>query len=1052
MRRLITALFITLTSAINVIAADPSAPTTVGCTLSPITGPSTVCEGFPVDLYSSGTGLTGASITPDWTSNGNVSFDFTDDAFATYIPNAVDAANGTVTITVANTDPGCSNVHTKVLTIIPRPTVTIIPSATVICETTPLGLVANYTGATGVVWNGGGGTYSPSNNLSSVTYTPTASEISAGYMMIMVTTTGTGVCTPVTGNTLVSIAKSATVDAGASLVGCAMPNNININGTASFAQPGTISWSGGSNVFTNNTSLNTDYVPNGADFTSGSVTLTLTVGSAAPCAPVTDNMVITFQNPVIADAGLDRYLCTSNAGPLQLTATTNGINPTWSGGGGTFSNPNTLMPTYTPNVSELVDQSVISLILTVSAPLPCPAMSTNLLIFVDAPPTVMAGGDQAVCSNSNVDLYPSIMGTANSLTWTTSGTGTFFDPSKANTFYTFSPSDIAAGSVVLTLTDTPPACPAVSNFMTVTIQDAGITVDAGPDQTICANSLTTPVQLAGIVNPASDPNIFWSVVTGSSGITLDDPYTANSIATITDPSFSYFELQLQAGDSDAGCGVVMDNMFIYVFQAPVAVFPNEPICANHFFDLSAINTNAIVWGTTDGTGVFTPNTNSIDVDYTPSTADLVRGSVTFSAQMTGAPGCPIQNITAANPSVIHPLPVVNAGSDVFVCAPSALVLTGSPLRTGSDIESWASLVPTTINDVNGIATVITDGSNINTQYFYSYAKAYSYSGQTGSGEIYCVASDEVNVLYLDHPETQQDALSVPSGILKTMNVTANDNVFGKTYTTTLLTSGLYPTENLVTMTPAGVLTYKNLTSFTTGSDTIYYKVDVCTVSQTNAIIVGLTNGPPIVPDTAIISTSTTVAPNLVVSVDFATMLYDYNNNIDWSTISVISSLSGVTPYYSGSSVVQFQYSSPRAAVFTGRDEIVFVIKDSFDDSLIARYYINISPDYNNPTVKPDDFVVINAISANGDGVNDFMYVYGLSAYHNTVVIYNRWNQKVWEEENYDNNLVKFEGTGNQSGIDGPLPEGSYFYVIKNDGKDENGEKAGLYSGYIELRR
>ena len=71
---------------------------------------------------------------------------------------------------------------------------------------------------------------------------------------------------------------------------------------------------------------------------------------------------------------------------------------------------------------------------------------------------------------------------------------------------------------------------------------------------------------------------------------------------------------------------------------------------------------------------------------------------------------------------------------------------------------------------------------------------------------------------------------------------------------------------------------------------------------------------------------------------------------------------------------------------------------------------------------------VTAISPNGDAVNDFWKVKGIESFpENHVIIYNRWGDIVFEADNYDNNLVRWDGT-NLSGK--PAASGTYFYQIE----------------------
>lgn len=89
---------------------------------------------------------------------------------------------------------------------------------------------------------------------------------------------------------------------------------------------------------------------------------------------------------------------------------------------------------------------------------------------------------------------------------------------------------------------------------------------------------------------------------------------------------------------------------------------------------------------------------------------------------------------------------------------------------------------------------------------------------------------------------------------------------------------------------------------------------------------------------------------------------------------------------------------------------------------------------------------------NGDGKNDYWHIDSIGAYSNTVEIYNRWGNKVWGGENYDNVTVFWDGNG----ADGkPLPDGTYFYFVR---VRDDGKGTGRFSpikghkGWVELTR
>ncbi|WP_266204430.1 T9SS type B sorting domain-containing protein [Pontibacter kalidii] len=72
------------------------------------------------------------------------------------------------------------------------------------CSQNPVQLAGAITAATGGVWSGGGGTFSPSNTALNAVYTPTAAEIAAGSVKLTLTSTGNGSCTAMKDDVLIT--------------------------------------------------------------------------------------------------------------------------------------------------------------------------------------------------------------------------------------------------------------------------------------------------------------------------------------------------------------------------------------------------------------------------------------------------------------------------------------------------------------------------------------------------------------------------------------------------------------------------------------------------------------------------------------------------------------------------------------------------------------------------------------------------------------------------------------------------------------------------------
>ncbi|MBX2958271.1 MAG: gliding motility-associated C-terminal domain-containing protein [Cyclobacteriaceae bacterium] len=87
--------------------------------------------------------------------------------------------------------------------------------------------------------------------------------------------------------------------------------------------------------------------------------------------------------------------------------------------------------------------------------------------------------------------------------------------------------------------------------------------------------------------------------------------------------------------------------------------------------------------------------------------------------------------------------------------------------------------------------------------------------------------------------------------------------------------------------------------------------------------------------------------------------------------------------------------------------------------------------------------VFNAIAPNGFELNQYMRIANLP-FPNRVLIFNRWGDKVYEVENYDDTLSgkRFAGLDTKGN---ELPSGNYFYKIEVDKKE-------VKTGYLSLKR
>ncbi|WP_345949992.1 MBG domain-containing protein [Mucilaginibacter sp. PAMB04274] len=85
----------------------------------------------------------------------------------------------------------------------------------------------------------------------------------------------------------------------------------------------------------------------------------------------------------------------------------------------------------------------------------------------------------------------------------------------------------------------------------------------------------------------------------------------------------------------------------------------------------------------------------------------------------------------------------------------------------------------------------------------------------------------------------------------------------------------------------------------------------------------------------------------------------------------------------------------------------------------------------------NEIVVRQAVSPNGDGVNDFLYIEGIQEHpDNSVTVINRNGVKVFEIKGYDNRSRVFDG---RSSVTNQMQQaGTYFFLLQYEGKRKTG--------------
>ena len=414
---------------INTITPNPA----VFCANNPagiiLTG--NVNGGVPPYTYawtngSNGSGtVVGTAITYTATSGGNYSLIVYDKNYPACPPQI---ANVTVTVS-------------------PTPSISAGPDQT-LCGTSVI-LAGTVSGATGGIWSGGNGTFSPSNTSPNAIYTPTQAELTTGIIVLTFNSTGNGACSSVSDQVVIKIAPPILVILTAPSVVCyGQTASITSNVTGGFA-PYTYAWSTGATT------------PSIYNLTAGTYSVAINSASGVGCS--TSSMITIASNPqvIVVTSPNNSISCgTFAAVSASASGGTGSLTYLWSNGA-TSNSTNVYSGTY---------------VVTVTDALGC--KGTNSV-------TVLASNSALVSSVNQ----PTILCNGSTITLNVSATGGFggysylwSNNSTANSIV------VGAGNYCATVTD---GGGCISSSCVSVIQNSPITISMSQPPPICYGAITT---------------------------------------------------------------------------------------------------------------------------------------------------------------------------------------------------------------------------------------------------------------------------------------------------------------------------------------------------------------------------------------------------------------------------------------------------------------------------------------------------------------------------------------------------------------------------------
>jgi gliding motility-associated-like protein len=173
------------------------------------------------------------------------------------------------------------------------------------------------------------------------------------------------------------------------------------------------------------------------------------------------------------------------------------------------------------------------------------------------------------------------------------------------------------------------------------------------------------------------------------------------------------------------------------------------------------------------------------------------------------------------------------------------------------------------------------------------------------------------------------------------------------------------------------------------------------------------NKPPVI---AAAKTTTVIGGKIILPL--AGLISDADSNLNLTSLRIVQPLaSGATATINSSQELIIDY---KGIEFSGQEVLTIQVCDVGGSCTQQQIVIDVT----------GEVVVYNAISPNGDELNEVLFIKYISlleeAKNNTVKIFNRWGDEVYNAINYNNNTIAFKGIGTNGDV---LAAGTYFYRI-----------------------
>lgn len=586
---------------------------------------------------------------------------------------------GTYTVEVFDNTACPTSKDTVTVTAFNSPIVVHAGSDQTVCTDNPnVQLNGSVQQASGGVWSGGNGSFTSDSATLNALYSPSASEIVAGFVQLQLTSTGNGSCPGHTDQMRITITPAPTINAGADQLVCSNNPEVLLNATKTVATGGV--WNGAGTFTPSANQLSTIYTPTLTELQSDSFYVFITSTGNGTCNPVSDSVKINVFPAPIVDAGNDITICSISPQVTLSGSISNAGGGTWSGGSGIFSpSRNILNPLYTPSQTEIQLGSVKLYLKSTTNGLCIPEIDSVLISFV-LPPTVDAGPDLFICADNPLVSINALTTHSSAVSWANSGG--VFNPNQVSESITYVASAQEINDSLVTLFVTAsgnPLCPDANDDITIRFTSPPV-IDAGPDISECIN--TDTVILSGTALNAG--GVIWT--SSGTGTFITSALNEATTYLVSDDDKTNGSIQFTLTSTNNGsCNAYSDDLLVQFLPNPTVNAGNDTIiCTSSAF----ISLRAGAPGKWLGNGGVFENNDSTrqTVYYTFSQNEMnnLSTSLIFMSEVNGV--CPETRDTLL--ITLLEGPKVNAGDNITVCAGNDVLLNGQ--ASSFQTFSWRS--------------------------------------------------------------------------------------------------------------------------------------------------------------------------------------------------------------------------------------------------------------------------------------------------------------------------------------------------------------------------